>query len=168
MNTKTQDPKLEQILGYARDDAGRGMVSSALRTLDQARAYAAKFGDEIPEATLTKIEETAYRRGVETVLEYARDDASRGIVIGALRMLNQARDYAAKVGVEIPEAALQEVEQTAYRNGVETALGYARDDAGRGMVSSALRTLDQARAYAAKISLDITDRVQKIEVTLKK
>ena len=49
MNAQTQDPKLEQILGYARDYVGRGMVNSALGKLNEAREYAAKVGLDITE-----------------------------------------------------------------------------------------------------------------------
>lgn len=46
---------------------------------------------------------------LEQILDYARDDASRGMVDPALRKLKEAREYAAKVGLDI-FARVQEIE----------------------------------------------------------
>jgi tetratricopeptide (TPR) repeat protein len=105
---------------------------------------------------------------LEQILGYARSWANDGMVAVALGELKEAQEYAAKVGIEIPEATLKEIEETAYRSGVEAALGYARSWANDGMVAVALGELKEAQEYAAKVGIDISDRVREIEAGLKK
>ena len=51
---------------------------------------------------------------------------------------------------------------------LEQTLGFARSAASEGRVPGAQSYLKDAREYAAKVGLDIAERVQQIESTLKK
>ena len=109
-----------------------------------------------------------YDQKLEQILTNAKKQASSGEVSTALFYLEQAREYAGKVGVPLSVATLQEVEQTAYRSGIKASLGNAKKQASSGEVSTARFYLEQAREYAGKVGLDITDRLQEIEVTIRK
>ena len=159
---------IKASLGNAKKQASSGEVSRALFYLEQAREYAGKVGVPLPVVTLQEVEQTAYRSGIEASLGKAKKQASSGEVSGALFYLEQARGYAGKVGVPLPVVTLQTVEQTAYRSGIEASLGNAKKQASSGEVSTARFYLEQAREYAGKVGLDITDRLQEIEVTIRK
>ena len=97
----TKDPKLERLLASARDYASRGMVNFTLMRLNEARDHAITTELEISEVMLVNIEQNAYRSGVNTVLEQARDAASREMTDLVITQLGVAREYAAKVDLDI-------------------------------------------------------------------
>ena len=169
MNAQTQDRQVEQLLTNARERASKGDVRFTQFYLEQTREYAEGLGVPLlDEVILREIVQTAYRNGIEAWLGEARSYASHGNVSFTQVFLKGARKYAGEGEVPLPEATLQEIEQTACRKGVEVQLGEARRCASRGDIPSTQFFSERAREYAGIIGLDITSRLQGIEGAIRK
>ncbi|MEM5797491.1 MAG: hypothetical protein QXD72_02445 [Candidatus Aenigmatarchaeota archaeon] len=94
-------------------------------------------------------------RDLERILTYAREYASRGDVSVVEFYLEEARELASESGYEIPKATLLDIEQTAYRNGIEARLADAREHALRGDVGTVEFYLRRARMLASKLGYEI-------------
>ena len=103
----------------------------------------------------------------EQLLEPAKGYAYEGIVSLTLVQLDRAKECATKEGISIPDEVLQEVEDTAYRKGAEATLIFAKNNISEGLKSLALVQLKKAKEYAIKANLDISERVQEIQLSLK-
>ena len=112
-------------------------------------------------------------RDLELKLNLARNSAKEGLVKTTLIYLDEAKRYANKIGMEIPKKIVFEIENTALRKGIESALSFAELKANEGSINKErifeiLNYLSEAKEYAARIGVDISDRVRKIEEMLKK
>ncbi|MBI5347655.1 MAG: hypothetical protein HZB66_03520 [Candidatus Aenigmarchaeota archaeon] len=103
---------------------------------------------------------------LERILRLARIAAKEGRIDDTHGYLEKAGKYAAKVGIEVPEATLQEVKHTAYISGLEVALYHVIGDADGGLVDLALDDLRKARKYAAELGVELSEtRLQEVEQT---
>lgn len=110
---------------------------------------------------------------LEGRLELARTHAAKGNVDLALGYLREAKGYASEISTEVPTETVTEIEETAYRIGIEIKLESARhylrqERMGVEVKDFASIALREAERYATKLCLDITSEVQQIEAQLYK
>ena len=125
MSTARYVTPFEEHLDLARQDIAKGDIDSALGWLYTAKHRAVNTGHEVPtEAIATILEnartsglgvEAAYRRLVEKELKTAEYGASMGHRDHLIAHLEQAREYAAPVGAEIPADRVRDMFGVAFR-----------------------------------------------------
>lgn len=111
-------------------------------------------------------------------LNFAEDNAKAGLVIPAIRNLAEAIKLAELGKFPVPQKKLEQIEQLAYIKGVENLLhiakGYTLDKMEYDAIDllPAIMTLDEARRYVSKISLDaerkkLEARIDELESSLR-
>ena len=101
---------------------------------------------------------------IEEIIGHARRYAESGGYMSVLVVLGEARVLASRNGLQLPEAELKQIEQTAYANRVEEALSCARVFAGKGRVLEVEIWTHEAKAVAAKAGRQLAEtELQEIE-----
>jgi len=106
------------------------------------------------------------REELRDLLEMSMSHVYDGMFYHAFSYFNEAREHAAKFGIYIPQSSFEKIEQIGRKSGIEAKLDYARYCADIRFFNSALEQLNMAKARAAGINLDISEKVKEIEAVL--